>query len=168
MDNKTIKILNYFSNFEKKEETPNLDDEISDLEKTKIKNILELSIKNDIKLFDEKKNYKIKSKRNIIKECNNHKEDKINNFVHKIDKSKKKKTSKIKILNDEFLKELESLESMITVVNNNDFKLLKNISESNICSDSKNENTNSDILSDSSNKDKDIYIEIFSNDSKID
>ena len=76
MDNKTIKILNYFNEIDKKEKIdkeeikPNIPEKSNHtLDIDKIKNLLELSIKNDIKLFDEFKNYKIKSKRKIIAEC---------------------------------------------------------------------------------------------------
>ena len=47
-------------------------------------------------------------------------------------KEKTKSNTKIKILNDKFMKELESLENIINYVNDKEFKIFKTISETNI------------------------------------
>ena len=180
MDNKTIKILeNIDLNIE-----PSLD-------KDKLLNLFELSKKNNINIFDEKKG-KIKSKRKIIQECNNHKTKRIDTFIKVLDKknnSKNKSTTKIKILNDQFMKELESIEGIIEYVNNSDFKILKDLSESKIDDTKQNQRNSSDNINLDKNNNKKLeenknvikkiikdskdvngesldYIEIYSNDIK--
>lgn len=178
MDNKTIKILNYFNEIDKKEKIdkeeikpiiPEKSNHTLDIDK--IKNLLELSIKNDIKLFDEFKNYKIKSKRKIIAECKEHRKNKINQYVKTLDKKKTPNNSKIKILNDKFLQELESLENIIQAVNDdNNLNFIKNFSESNAINQKDLKSDSPNLIFDEINfdseekKSSEDYIEIFSND----
>jgi hypothetical protein len=147
MDNKTIKILETIDIEESNNQNPILN-------KQKLLNLFELTKKNNIELFDDKKG-KIKSKRKIIEECKSSRSQKIEKFVKILDEKKNinKSTSKIKILNDNFLNELESIENIVKYVNDQDFKILKEISESNDNKTKKNTNTSDDN-----------FIEIFSND----
>lgn len=144
MDNKTIKILETIDSNPK----PLLD-------KEKLLNLLELTKQNNINLFDDKKG-KIKSKRKIIQECKESRTSKIENFVRVLDDKKKNKSNnKIKILNDNFMKELESIENIVKYVNDNEFKVLKDLSDTKENCESKKEINK--------NHKEEEYIEIFSN-----
>lgn len=174
MDNKTIKILE------------NIDyTEDQTLDKQKLLNLLKLTKENNINIFDDKKG-KIKSKRKILQECTTTRNQKIERFVKVLDekKEKTKSNNKIKILNDKFMKELESLENIVSYVNDKEFKIFKTISDTNMngiteqystkqnISNSNNpmENSNqntidieNEIKFKINNKDNE-YIEVFSND----
>lgn len=156
MDNKTIKIL----------ETIDLNPEPL-LDKQKLLNLIKLSKQNNIQLFDENRG-KIKSKRKILEDCTACRNNKIDSYVKDLDekKNKTKSTNKIKILNDNFTKELESLENIVKYVNDTDFKILKNISETNKTNNLDSDNEIKDLQSKLSknNQPKNDYIEIFSND----
>ena len=152
MDNKTIKIL----------ETIDSNPEPL-LDKQKLLNLIQLSKQNNIQLFDENRG-KIKSKRKILEDCTACRNNKIDSYVKNLDekKNRTKSNNKIKILNDNFNKELESLENIVKYVNDNDFKILKNISETKKL-DSENELMNIRIKPFKNKSDKNEYIEIFSN-----
>jgi hypothetical protein len=151
MDNKTIKILS--NNSLIKDETIETNMSKPLIDKSKLLNLLELSKVNKVKIFDDKKG-KIRSKRQIIDDCIAVRNQKIDSYVKNLDekKNKTKTNTKIKILNDNFMKELHSIESMVNSVNTNNLKALKTISDSPL---------KDDLKTDKSNK---TFIEIFSND----
>lgn len=153
MDNKTIKILETIDSTQE----PLLD-------KNKLLNLIQLSKQNNIQLFDENKG-KIKSKRKILEDCTACRNNKIDSHVKNLDekKNRTKSNNKIKILNDNFNKELESLENIVKYVKDNDFKILKNISETNIL-DTENELMEIHIKPIKNKVENNEYIEIFSND----
>ena len=68
---------------------------------------------------------------------------------------KRKSNNKIKILNDNFMKELESIENIVKYVNDNEFKVLKDLSDTKENCESKKEINK--------NHKEEEYIEIFSN-----
>ena len=151
MDNKTIKILS--NNSLIKDETIETNMSKPLIDKSKLLNLLELSKVNKVKIFDDKKG-KIRSKRQIIDDCIAVRNQKIDSYVKNLDekKNKTKTNTKIKILNDNFMKELHSIETMVNSVNTNNLKALKTISDSPL---------KDDLKTDKSNK---TFIEIFSND----
>jgi len=170
MDNKTIKIL------ENIDSTDN-----QTLDKQKLLNLLKLTKENNINIFDDKKG-KIKSKRKILQECTSTRNQKIERFVKVLDekKEKTKSNTKIKILNDKFMKELESLENIINYVNDKEFKIFKTISETNMnvvsdqhsskqdnhienCNQKNTNDIDNEIKFKINNRDNE-YIEVFSND----
>jgi len=154
MDNKTIKILSNNSLIEhntiETKESPLID-------KSKLLNLLELSKANKVKIFDDKKG-KIRSKRQIIDDCIAVRNQKIDNNVKNLDekKNKTKTNTKIKILNDNFMKELQSIETMVNSVNTHNLKALKTVSDSPL----------KDEVIKKPNKTDNTFIEIYSNDSK--
>ena len=154
MDNKTIKILSNNSLIEdntiETKESPLID-------KSKLLNLLELSKANKVKIFDDKKG-KIRSKRQIIDDCIAVRNQKIDNYVKNLDekKNKTKTNTKIKILNDNFMKELQSIETMVNSVNTHNLKALKTVSDSPL----------KDEVIKKPNKTDNTFIEIYSNDSK--
>lgn len=155
MDNKTIKIL---ENIDSKSD--------NQIDKKKLLNLLKLTKENNIELFDDKKG-KIKSKRKIIQECTLSRNNKIDTFVRVLDekKNKTKSNTKIKILNDSFMKELESIDNIVKYVNDSDFKILKNISDT---KPKKVLNSPENLFNDGFkiNDKKEEFIEIFSNEPK--
>tara|TARA_B100001093_G_C26010982_1_gene669710 strand:+ start:51 stop:518 length:468 start_codon:yes stop_codon:yes gene_type:complete len=155
MDNKTIKIL---ENIDSKSD--------NQIDKEKLLNLLKLTKENNIELFDDKKG-KIKSKRKIIQECTLSRNNKIDTFVRVLDekKNKTKSNTKIKILNDSFMKELESIDNIVKYVNDSDFKVLKNISDT---KPKKVLNSPENLFNDGFkiNDKKEEFIEIFSNEPK--
>lgn len=155
MDNKTIKIL---ENIDSKSD--------NHIDKEKLLNLLKLTKENNIEIFDDKKG-KIKSKRKIIQECTLSRNNKIDTFVRVLDekKNKTKSNTKIKILNDSFMKELESIDNIVKYVNDSDFKILKNISDT---KPKKELNSPENLFNDGFkiNDKKEEFIEIFSNEPK--
>tara|TARA_E500000178_G_scaffold352092_1_gene414719 strand:+ start:3503 stop:4003 length:501 start_codon:yes stop_codon:yes gene_type:complete len=164
MDNKTIKILE------------NIDyTEDQTLNKQKLLNLLKLTKENNINIFDEKKG-KIKSKRKILQECTSTRNQKIERFVKVLDekKEKTKSNTKIKILNDKFMKELESLENIVSYVNDKEFKIFKTISETNMNTSNSNNPIENSYQKDTIDIENEIkfkinskeneFIEVFSND----
>lgn len=155
MDNKTIKIL---ENIDSKSD--------NHFDKEKLLNLLKLTKENNIEIFDDKKG-KIKSKRKIIQECTLSRNNKIDTFVRVLDekKNKTKSNTKIKILNDSFMKELESIDNIVKYVNDSDFKILKNISDT---KPKKELNSPENLFNDGFkiNDKKEEFIEIFSNEPK--
>ena len=155
MDNKTIKIL---ENIDSKSD--------NQIDKKKLLNLLKLTKENNIEIFDDKKG-KIKSKRKIIQECTLSRNSKIDTFVKVLDekKNKTKSNTKIKILNDSFMKELESIDNIVKYVNDSDFKILKNISDT---KPKKELNSPENLFNDGFkiNDKKEEFIEIFSNEPK--
>tara|TARA_Y100000813_G_scaffold141722_1_gene102999 strand:- start:138 stop:605 length:468 start_codon:yes stop_codon:yes gene_type:complete len=155
MDNKTIKIL---ENIDSKSD--------NQIDKEKLLNLLKLTKENNIELFDDKKG-KIKSKRKIIQECTLSRNNKIDTFVKVLDekKNKTKSNTKIKILNDSFMKELESIDNIVKYVNDSDFKILKNISDT---KPKKELNSPENLFNDGFkiNDKKEEFIEVFSNEPK--
>ena len=155
MDNKTIKIL---ENIDSKSD--------NQIDKEKLLNLLKLTKENNIELFDDKRG-KIKSKRKIIQECTLSRNNKIDTFVRVLDekKNKTKSNTKIKILNDSFMKELESIDNIVKYVNDSDFKILKNISDT---KPKKELNSPENLFNDGFkiNDKKEEFIEIFSNEPK--
>jgi len=71
-------------------------------------------------------------------------------------KNKTKTNTKIKILNDNFMKELQSIETMVNSVNTHNLKALKTVSDSPL----------KDEVIKKPNKTDNTFIEIYSNDSK--
>ena len=164
MDNKTIKILE------------NIDyTQDQTLDKQKLLNLLKLTKENNINIFDEKKG-KIKSKRKILQECTSTRNQKIERFVKVLDekKEKTKSNTKIKILNDKFMKELESLENIVSYVNDKEFKIFKTISETNMNTSNSNNPIENCYQKDTVDIENEIkfkinskdneFIEVFSND----
>jgi esterase/lipase len=136
---KIIKISDYYKDY-------NLPKSYFD--SNSIRNLLELSAINNISIFDEnKKNkYKIKSKKKIIKECQNLKKIKIKELRKELNNYTSQDnidSERIIDVNNKFVNNLESIDSIINIVNKDD-------------------NINIDKL----NKlitDSDEFIEIFSN-----
>jgi len=88
-----------------------------------IKNLLELSIKNNIEILD-KKNC-IKNKNNIIKNCENIKKKKLKEFTRKLNNNKNKNivSLDLKKNNDEFIENIESIDSIINIVKTHDSEI---------------------------------------------
>lgn len=87
-----------------------------------IKNLLELSVKNNIEILD-KKNC-IKNKNNIIKNCENIKKKKLKEFTRKLNKNNKHIVSlDLKKNNDEFIENIESIDSIINIVKTHDSEI---------------------------------------------
>lgn len=103
MNEKIIKLSNYDLNI-----LDNFDDN------KLIKNLLELSVKNNIEIFN-KKNF-IKNKENIIKNCENIKKKKLKEFTRKLKNKNKIISLDLKRTNEEFIENLESIDSIIDIV----------------------------------------------------
>jgi esterase/lipase len=88
-----------------------------------IKNLLELSVKNNIEILD-KKNC-IKNKNNIIKNCENIKKKKLKEFTRKLNNNKNKNivSLDLKKNNDEFIENIESIDSIINIVKTHDSEI---------------------------------------------
>jgi hypothetical protein len=98
----------------------NVDDTIINkyLNNNKYKNLLELSRKNDIPIFNKgKKKWKIKNKKQMINDCKVKKKKKIKNLSKMIKDLAKEPNfeilTKIKIINKEFENEIINIDSMI-------------------------------------------------------
>tara|TARA_B100000161_G_C33512087_1_gene396853 strand:+ start:229 stop:657 length:429 start_codon:yes stop_codon:yes gene_type:complete len=127
---KIIKISDYYKDY-------NLPD--SCFNSNSIRNLLELSALNNVQLFDEdkKSKYKIKSKKKIIKECQKLKKIKVKELRKELNKYTGKNnvdSEKIINANNKFVNNLESIDSIINIVNKDNLinidKLNNLISES--------------------------------------
>ena len=119
MDEKKLKIIDYYQSIKLPEECFN---------KKSIKNLLELSAVNNINLFDDKKkNLKIKSKRKIIKECGEKKKENIDNLVNQLSNFNLKNdiisSNEVKNINDNTINNLKSIDSIIKIVNSKDSEI---------------------------------------------
>ena len=86
------------------------------------KNLLELSIITDLYIFKKKKenSWKLKDKRQLLKECDNKKKYKIKEIKSILNNLSKNKTSniinEIKLNNNNFISELEKIDSLINTI----------------------------------------------------
>lgn len=108
MDNK-IKIV--YKDF-------NIPDEF--YKKNNIKNLLELSAKNDIVLFENRyKKPKVKDKNKIIKECKKKKKKRINDFSKRLKEITKNPgiiDIKITDINDKYVDDINSIDNLINAL----------------------------------------------------
>ena len=110
---KIIKISDYYKDY-------NLPKSCFD--SNSIRNLLELSAINNVQLFDgdKKKKYKIKSKKKIIKECEKLKKIKIKELRKELNNYTSQEnidSEKIINTNNKFVNNLESIDSIINIVN---------------------------------------------------
>lgn len=121
---KIIKISDYYKDHDLPEEC---------FSTQSIKNLLELSAMNNIDIFDKDKK-KFKNKKKIIKDCENLKKIKLKEYTSELNKNKKDfKIIKIKEANDNFFDKLESIDSIVNIINDydDDIKKLNNLIDSN-------------------------------------
>ena len=129
MDNnkkKIIKISDYYKDFD----LPN-----SCLSNDSFRNLLELSANNDINILDKSKKEKpkIKSKKKIINQCEKLKKIKIKELTKELNKYNTNiESKKIRETNDKYVDNLESIDSLMNIISNdNDIdKLNKLLSDS--------------------------------------
>lgn len=137
-DNKNIiKISDYYKDF-------NLPDKCFNCEN--LRNLLELTAENNVKLFNKKNNsIKLNSKRKIINECRKLKKIKLKELTKKLNTYTTEtdvSSNIIKDTNNEYINNIENIDSIIKILNNdNDINFLD------------------EILSEK----KDEYIEVYSN-----
>ena len=136
------KVNDYYSSIDK--------NVLNDLSKNNnLKNLINLSIKSDIYIFNKKKKiYELKTKEQLLKECNQYKQKEL------------KKTSSI-LSNLAKINSLNELnKNKIKTINNNLEENINNIDEFITCIN----NINKDDKEDKEDKeDKDNYIECYSN-----
>ena len=117
MDN----IKKYYKNVDQ----PLIDNYLSN---DKFKNLLELSRKNDIPIFNKGKNkWKLKKSKQIINECKTKKKKKLQNLSKMIKELAKQPDyqtlKKIKIINKEVEKDLTNIDNMIDEINISNTKI---------------------------------------------
>lgn len=90
-----------------------------------IKNLLELSVSNNINLFNNKKKTKLKNKKSIIKDCKKLKKLKIIEFSKELSNITENETDTniIKQKNNKYISNIESIDSIINIIDNNDSEL---------------------------------------------
>lgn len=90
-----------------------------------IKNLLELSVSNNINLFNNKKKTKLKNKKSIIKDCKKLKKLKIIEFSKELSNITENETDTniIKQKNNKYINNIESIDSIINIIDNNDSEL---------------------------------------------
>ena len=98
-----------------------------------IRNLLELSAINNVELFDEnkQKKYKFKNKNKIIKECQKLKKIKIKELTKELNAYTTRQnidSEKIINVNNKFVTNLESIDSIINIINtDNDIEKLNRL-----------------------------------------
>ena len=121
-EKKIIKISSYYKDLNLPEECFN---------SKSLKNLLELSVANDINIFDDKK--KLKNKKKIIKQCEDLKKIKLKEYTNELSSFNKKnnelKIIKIKEANENFMDKMESIDSIVSIINeeSDDIKKLNNL-----------------------------------------
>ena len=121
-EKKIIKIYSYYKDLNLPEECFN---------SKSLKNLLELSVANDINIFDDKK--KLKNKKKIIKQCEDLKKIKLKEYTNELSSFNKKnnelKIIKIKEANENFMDKMESIDSIVSIINeeSDDIKKLNNL-----------------------------------------
>ena len=90
-----------------------------------IKNLLELSASNNINIFNNKKKTKLKTKKSIIKDCKKLKKLKIIEFSKELSNITENETDTniIKKKNSKYIDNIESIDSIINIIDKNDSEL---------------------------------------------